>query len=165
MDAQHGGIATWDWHRARQLCLREAQRVLGSGPASEDAAQEAVLRAWRQRDRCRDPQRPWPWLRRIAHNEALRIAAAHPRHSALETVPEPAWPRHDPDAAEDAASELVDRMLTGLPSTDRRLLFLQHWEDRPISEIAARLQMPEGTVKIRLHRARAAMRRTIEQDP
>jgi RNA polymerase sigma-70 factor, ECF subfamily len=166
MDAllgQPAGVLAWDWRRARQVCLGETQRVLGAGPASEDAAQEAVLRAWRHRHRCRDPHQPGPWLRRIARNEAMRIAA-RPRDSPLDTVPEPEWHGHGSDPAEDAAADLAHRMLIGLPTTDRRLVFLQHWEDAPISEIAALLQLPEGTVKIRLHRARAAMRRMIEQD-
>lgn len=167
MDALSGQAAAtiaWDWRRAQQVCLGETQRVLGSGPASEDAAQEAVLRAWRQRDRCHDPARPGPWLRTIARNEALRIAA-RPRHSSLDTVPEPAWHGHGSDPGSEATADLAHRMLDGLPTTDRRLVFLQHWEDTPISEIAALLKMPEGTVKIRLHRARAAMRRMIEQEP
>jgi RNA polymerase sigma-70 factor (ECF subfamily) len=157
-----GGLA-WDWRRARQVCLGETRRVLGSGPASEDAAQEAMLRAWRHRHRCRDPHHPGPWLRQIARNEAMRIAA-RPRDSPLDTVPERDWHGQGSDAAEETTADLAHRMLTGLPTTDRRLVFLQHWKDAPISEIAALLQMPEGTVKIRLHRAREAMRRMIEQD-
>jgi RNA polymerase sigma-70 factor (ECF subfamily) len=167
MDALAGRPAAalaWDWRRARQVCLGETRRVLGAGPASEDAAQEAVLRAWRHRDRCGDPDRPGPWLRRIARNEAMRIAA-RPRDSPLDTVPDPEWHAPGSDPAEEAAAELAHRMLTGLPTPDRRLVFLQVWEDTPISEIAALLQLPEGTVKIRLHRARAAMRRMIEQEP
>src|SRR4051794_18534725 len=166
MDAllgQPGDALAWDWCRARQVCLGETRRVLGAGPASEDAAREAVLRAWRHRDRCAEPGRPGPWLRRIAHNEAVRIAA-RPRDSPLDMVPEPEWHVPGSDPAEEAASELAHRMLTGLPSTDRCLVFLQVWSDTPISEIAASLQMPEGTVKIRLHRARAAMRQMIEQE-
>src|SRR4051794_96395 len=117
MDARLGQprrALAWDWHRAREACLRETQRVLGSGPASEDAAQEAVLRAWRQRHRCRDPDHPGPWLRRIAHNEALRIAA-RPRDSPLDTVPEPEWHGRGADPADEAAEELAHRMLEGLP--------------------------------------------------
>lgn len=166
MDALRGRSPrlAWDWHRARQVCLHETQRVLGCGPASEDAAQEAVLRAWRQRDRCRDPGRPGPWLRRIAHNEALRVLA-RPRDAPLDTVTEREWNCHRSDPAQEATAELAGRMLDRLPSADRRLVFLQHWQDTPISEMAALLKMPEGTVKTRLHRARRAMRAMLEQDP
>jgi RNA polymerase sigma-70 factor (ECF subfamily) len=93
----------------------------------------------------------------------LRIAA-RPRDSPLDTVPEPEWHGQGSDPAQEATTDLAHEMLSGLPTTDRRLVFLQHWKDAPISEIAALLQLPEGTVKIRLHRARAAMRRMIEQD-
>ena len=154
----------WDWGRALQLCLRETRGVLGPGPAAEDAAQEAMLRAWRHRDRCHAPHDPGPWLRRIAHREALRIAARR-TDAALDGVAEPVWEGHGSDPAQVATADLVRRAVTGLAGIDRRLVFLQHWEDVPISEIAARLRMPEGTVKIRLHRARESMRRSLEQQP
>ena len=162
MDAPRRHLApAWDWDRVQRLCLREASRVLGPGAACEDAAQEALIRAWRQRGSCRDPANPGPWVRRIAHNEALRVVS-RPRDAGLDTVPEPVG-EHDVGAV--AAADLARRMVRRLPETDRRLLFLQHWEDVPISEIADRLQMPEGTVKIRLHRARASLRRMMEEDP
>jgi RNA polymerase sigma-70 factor (ECF subfamily) len=151
----------WDWATAQRLCLRETRRVLGPGAASEDAAQEAVLRAWRQRASCRDAADPSAWLRRIAHNEALRIVSRR-GDAALDTVAEPVG---EHDVAAVATADLARRMVRRLAEVDRRLLFLQHWEDVPISEIADRLQMPEGTVKIRLHRARARLRRMIEEEP
>src|SRR5919202_663348 len=60
--------------RARSRCLRETRRVLGHGSAAEDATQEALIRAWRQRGACRDPHRPGPWISVIARREALRLA-------------------------------------------------------------------------------------------
>jgi RNA polymerase sigma-70 factor (ECF subfamily) len=135
--------------------------VLGAGAAAEDAAQEAVLRAWRQRDRCRDPDDPGPWLRRIAHNEAVRIVS-RPSEAALDDAPEPAAHPGAGDPAAVLNGTVVRELVRTLGPIDRRLLFLQHWEDTPISEIASRMQMPEGTVKIRLHRARATLRRMME---
>jgi RNA polymerase sigma-70 factor (ECF subfamily) len=150
----------WDWAGARRICLAEARKVLGTGPAAEDAAQDAVLRAWRRRSTCREPHRPGPWLRQIARNEALRTAARTTERS-LET----------PLVADEASTsspldDLIAReMLTRLAPLDRQLLFMQHWEDAPIKEIAFRLRMPEGTVKIRLHRARMSLREMIERKP
>src|SRR3954468_258092 len=77
------GPASWDWLRLRALCLREAQRVLGRGAAAEDAAQEAAVRAWRQRSRRLPPARPAPWATTPARREALRIAA-QPRETPYE---------------------------------------------------------------------------------
>ncbi len=152
----------WDWSGARRLCLRESTRVLGPGQAAEDAAQEAIVRAWRQRDQCRDPSKPGPWLRRIAFNEAMRQASRRPEASLDElTAVADRLACHDADV-ETAA--YVRQLLTGLPLLDRRLLFMQMWADIPIHEIAARLRMPEGTVKIRLHRARSRLRHLMEDE-
>ena len=137
--------------------------MLGAGATAEDAAQEAVLRAWRQRSSCRDPGNPAAWLRRIAFNEALR---ALPRRGEVVVgeLGEGAGPA-SPDPAEATGVLGMREMVSRLQPVDRRLLFLQHWADVPVSDIAARLQMPEGTVKIRLHRARAQLRRMIEEEP
>lgn len=161
MDALHAEVrrsASWDWSHAHRVCLRESTRLLGPGPTAEDAAQEAVVRAWRQRRQCRDPSNPAAWLRRIAFNEAMRLAALR-TEAALEDIGESAT--ESPDST---TVLYVREMVDHLSPLDRRLLFLQHWADVPLHQIAVRLQMPEGTVKIRLHRARAQLRDLMEKD-
>jgi RNA polymerase sigma-70 factor, ECF subfamily len=150
-------VAVWDWEHARRVCLAAARRVLGASDAAEDAAQEAVLRAWRQQATCRDPADPGPWLRRIATNEALRIVARgkelpEAQDGALEPGPET------------SQALFVRDLVTRLEPADRRLLYLQYWADVPVRDIAQRLQIPEGTVKIRVHRARASLKRMIEDE-
>src|SRR3954453_18187781 len=78
-----GGAFEWDWGDLRQRCLRETRRVLGQGGAAEDATQEALIRAWGQRDSWQDPRRPGPWISTIAPREALRLAARHSRDRSL----------------------------------------------------------------------------------
>jgi RNA polymerase sigma-70 factor (ECF subfamily) len=130
--------------------------VLGAGDRAEDAAQEALLRAWRRQDGCRDRDHPGPWLRRIATNEALRIVSRD-REAADDLEIAIAGP--------DRAQELFVRdLVKRLEPADRRLVYLRYWADVPVDEIARRLQMPEGTVKIRLHRARASLRRMVEDE-
>jgi RNA polymerase sigma-70 factor, ECF subfamily len=130
--------------------------VLGAGDRAEDAAQEALLRAWRRQDGCRDPDHPGPWLRRIATNEALRIVSRD-----RETADDGEIAITGPDRAQELfVRDLVKR----LEPADRRLVYLRYWADVPVGEIARRLQMPEGTVKIRLHRARASLRRMVEDE-
>src|SRR5919197_3714887 len=94
--AHAAGPIGWDWSWARALCLREAQRVLGRNAAAEDAAQEAVIRAWRQQARCRTPERPAPWIATIARREALRLVAGD-RERPLDDVHGEESP--SPDAA------------------------------------------------------------------
>jgi RNA polymerase sigma-70 factor, ECF subfamily len=152
-----------DWLRVRQHCLAEALRVLNREDA-EEAAQEALLRAWRYRGARRSAG--WvPWVRTIARNEALRIAGQRRRFAQRE-VHEHAEP---PDPA--GASELegvvesvsVEALLRPLKQHERDLLRLRYEEDLTNLEISRRLGMPEGTVKVRLHRLRGRLKAGFEQ--
>jgi RNA polymerase sigma factor (sigma-70 family) len=61
------------------------------------------------------------------------------------------------DADPDERSTLLRALVDKLPERYRRTLTLHYYEDRSVSEVAAMLAMPEGTVKTTLHRARAAL--------
>src|SRR3954454_24268216 len=66
---------SWDWEELRRSALANSLQVLKSHQDAEDATQEALLRAWRARDRCDANDGPRPWMGRIARNEALRLGA------------------------------------------------------------------------------------------
>jgi RNA polymerase sigma factor (sigma-70 family) len=51
-----------------------------------------------------------------------------------------------------------------LPELDRKLIALRYERDQTYERIAARLAMPEGTVKVRLHRARRQLRQVLDDD-
>jgi RNA polymerase sigma-70 factor, ECF subfamily len=141
----------WDWTSVHGLALREARAVLGHGPDAEDAAQEAAIRAWRRRATCREA--PSGWIRAIARNEALRVAGRRSDTAPLE----------DADGVAGDAPSLTDpravRAAVGsLDHADRLLLLLRYWADLTQSEVARAMEMPEGTVKVRLHRARQRLR-------
>jgi RNA polymerase sigma-70 factor (ECF subfamily) len=146
---------SWDWATIRSLCLREAQRVLGSSTDAEDAAQEAAVRAWRRRGSCLDPSRPNPWVAAIARREALRIAGRR-RETALEDVPE---------LGQDAAGsdtiphgDALQAIFGGLTADDRLLLFGRYVQDLTHRELAQRSGLKEGTVRVRLHRLRSVLK-------
>lgn len=149
---------SWDWEQARRVCLAEARRVIGRRDQAEDAAQEAVLRAWRRRSTCRDPGNPGPWLRRIAAREALRIVTARAAAGDDAEAGDAGF------AAEWVTAAAVRELVAQLQPADRTMIFLQYWADAPIRDIARRLHMPEGTVKIRLLRARASLRRMLDDE-
>jgi RNA polymerase sigma-70 factor, ECF subfamily len=145
----------WDWANVRAVCLRETRRMLGPSCAADDAAQEATIRAWRYRTRCRNPARPEPWIAGIARREALR-AIAKRRDEPATTEWEVADPRQDP-------SELVEsldlwRAMSGMDGQDRRLLIGHYWQDLPNSELATQLGLAEVTIRVRLHRIRRLLR-------
>ena len=118
------------------------------------------MRAWRNQSSCRTPSTPLPWLVQITRNEALRLAARRQRRQASEV------PEEEPDRIASSDSGL-DRMLETVATQqalsilrpeERTLIELRYVEDLTQGQVAARLGVPEGTVKVRLHRARARLR-------
>src|SRR3954453_18099765 len=123
-----GGAFEWDWGDLRLRCLRETRRVLGNGGAAEDATQEALIRAWRQRDSCQDPRRSGPWVSTIARREALRLVVRHGHDRYLDiprTVGSPSADGSDGEAV-GAVRTAVER----LDPEDRWLVFAHYWQDR-----------------------------------
>lgn len=132
---------------------------------AEDAVQEAMARAWRKRHRCRRPEAPLPWLLQITRNEALRLLARRREDPRLVEI-ELAEPHHDAgDLSGDRLLVRVDvrRALSRLPAEDRGLAHLRYGEDLAQSRIAAVLDLPEGTVKVRLHRLRNKLRPDLSE--
>jgi RNA polymerase sigma-70 factor (ECF subfamily) len=150
-----------DWQAARATCLREALRVLRDRHDAEEAAQEAILRAWRHRDRCRSAA-AWPaWLRRIARNEALRVAERRRVRGGREApgVDEGAHAGPEPGPAD--RHGIVD-LLAPLRDHEREVIWLRYLEDLPVAEVGRRVGAPEPTVRVRLHRARLRLRAAVD---
>ena len=147
----------WEWGEAHRVCLRLAYRYASNPSEAEDIAQEALLRAWRRRSTLRDRACRKQWLATIVRNEAYR-QHARPR-------PDPADPLDAQEGAEDqqvlATVELADlhAALQRLDARERELLAMRYQLDLTQAEIARKLGIPEGTAKVRLHRARAHLRR------
>jgi RNA polymerase sigma-70 factor (ECF subfamily) len=133
-----------------------AYRYASNPSEAEDIAQDALLRAWRRRSTLRDSDRRNQWLATIVRNEAFR------QHARVR--PDPTSSIEFSEGAEDehvlAAVELADlhAALSLLSERDRQLLEMKYEEDLTQGMIARRLGIPEGTVKVRLHRARNRLR-------
>jgi RNA polymerase sigma-70 factor, ECF subfamily len=157
---------SWDWTAARARCLREAQRLLRDPLAAEDAVQEALLRAWRQRESCQRPDAPLAWMVQITRNEALRLIGRRRVRAERETPSaadvEAASAPDLPEA--DGRLDLLDlrRALSHVSTDERELLALRYGCDLSQPDIAEALAVPEGTVKVRLHRARKRVRKAME---
>lgn len=139
-------------------------RLVGDAADAEDLAQTAFLKAFRSLDSY-DPARAFhSWLFGIAHHAALDfLRARRPRELALDDADAPLdLPdgAAGPEAAAETSlrAELVERLLAALPPLYREVLLLRHGEDMSVEEVAAALRLPEGTVKVRLFRAREMMR-------
>jgi RNA polymerase sigma-70 factor, ECF subfamily len=154
------GSVEWDWSAVRAFCLREARRVLGTSAIAEDAAQEAALRAWRQRHRCVTPERPAPWIATIARREALRTLGRDAPEPLAEDDPGSAA---QPDSAEIELRADLRRTLAQQPLAERDLLFARFWQDRSLEEIARREGLNPATVRVRLHRSLRRMRKNLSE--
>jgi RNA polymerase sigma-70 factor (ECF subfamily) len=173
--AQHGDATAFgDLAQARiDHAYRLAVAILRSEMDARDAVQEALVLAWRHLPTLRDPTHFDAWLDRIVIN-ACRMSLRHRRVVRLREVDvgDPAELRPDVDVGlqragpADAVAEadLVRRAMGRLDVDKRAILVLHHVEDRPVNEIAAVLGIPSGTVKWRLHAARAALQRAFEEE-
>lgn len=132
--------------------------MLGRSADAEDAAQEALIRALRRRQTCEDPRRPGPWVRAIAHREALRIAALR-REEPLDAAPEPATNGYEEEAA--LTRITVRRLVARLPAPERALLHAVYWDDLAGAEASRRLGQTEIAARVRLHRARRLLERPL----
>lgn len=138
--------------------------------AAEDLLQETFVRVWRHIGRYEERGTFRAWLYRTATNLALselrrrRIANARPLgDEALEV----AEPREGPEAraagrARDAA---VARALASLDDEHRVVVLLRVREEMSVRDVARVLNVPEGTVKSRMHHAVRRLRAAIEEEP
>jgi len=155
-EVEDAATLTWDWPKARERCLREAQRYTRSPADAEDVVQEALLRAWKMRTKVRNTSHPMPWLLQITRNEALReIARSGRERDRAVLVPEPEGPPGRDDWPDRAAVRLdVQAAMRHLGQEEQALINLRYTDELTHSKIADLMNIPVGTCKVRLHRLR-----------
>jgi RNA polymerase sigma-70 factor (ECF subfamily) len=142
---------------------RTSLAILGNPADAGDAAQETFVSAWCHRDALRDPSLFDAWLGRIN----LNACRTQLRRRGRKRIRELELPHSDGDcdppapgkSVEDrtADAEAFDRAFARLSVDDRAVLVFHHLQDMPVAQIATALGIPTGTIKSRLHRARAAL--------
>ena len=142
-------------------CYRAAYLVVHDAAAAEDIAQESFLAAVRALDRF-DRRRPFgPCLHRIVVNRAIdwaraRALRAEVGEAALAGVP--ALPVRGPGARTDLLARLA-----ALSPEHRAVIVLRHLLEYTPGEIAELLELPRGTVNLRLRRGLDALRAGFEE--
>jgi RNA polymerase sigma-70 factor (ECF subfamily) len=148
--------------RYRDLTYEVALRIVRSPEEAEEVTQDAFVRAWRAIGGFREESRFSTWLYRIVSRRALDAAATARRRRErigdpveVETLPDPAAGR----APNVTDSLRLERILEDLAPVRRAVVTLFYLRERSVDEVAEILEMPAGTVKTHLYRARADLRR------
>jgi RNA polymerase sigma-70 factor (ECF subfamily) len=141
-----------------------AQRILRDVGRAEDAVQQTLVIAWRELPRLRDPDRFDAWLQRLLVNASYDEA----RRSHAWTANIRILPLDGPAGPDEGLSldnrDRLERGFRRLPPEQRAILVFTHYLGLSPTEIAARLGIPVGTTRSRLHYAHRAMRAAIEAD-
>lgn len=159
------------FQRDRAALVRLCAGISGCRDAADDLAQEALIEAWRNAHKLRDPNARQAWLHGIARNVCRRWLRA-------QGLEQERWPRNRVDwdvlsatVAEHAeAPELVERSelstllqsgLDQLPPRTRQILRERYLGDRSNTAIAASLDMSESAVGVALHRGKRQLRQAL----
>jgi RNA polymerase sigma-70 factor (ECF subfamily) len=157
--------------------LKLAERLLGERALAEDAVQDAFISAFRALARFEGRSSLKTWLHRITVNAALtklRQVKRRAEHSIDADLPEfdqydcrieAPWHYLAPleEVIEnDDLRDIVTAGINALPDSYRIVLHLRDIEGYDTSEVAEQLGISESNVKVRLHRARAALKKQLE---
>jgi RNA polymerase sigma-70 factor (ECF subfamily) len=153
--------------RHQRYVYNLAYRLLRDAHEAEDLTQEAFLRAWRGLGGYRGDARFTTWLYRIVTNlcynrmPGLRRQVAQAGDAALEALSAPQ--AHDPQDQVEASERRarVQAAIEALPDKYRLIVTLFYLQQLSYAEIAETLNLPLGTVKTHLYRARGRLKRLL----
>jgi len=144
---------------------------------ARECLQETFLQAFRAIERFEGRAKVSSWLHRIAVNAALmrlrsrkRKAEASiddliPHYNGSEERIDPAWQQpadSGPDLEAKDRKAIVHEAIAQLPENYRNVVILRDIQELSTDEAAAELNLTPGAVKVRLHRARAALKTLLE---
>lgn len=148
--------------------FRLCSSMLRDTSLAQDVAQEVFLRVWRHLNRYDAKSGALStWIYAIARNQCLTtLSKQHPAWASLDDaeVAQQVTQLTAPLERNDSASLAWLRSLVQtLPTAQRTCLLLYYFEDNSVAEVATLLDLPEGSVKTHLHRARQALREKLDR--
>ncbi len=136
--------------------FRLCYSMLGDRAQAEDAAQESFLRIWKSMDRYRGESAIGTWIFSITRNVCLTAISKRARVAPLEAA------EHLQPETPDRTRDIFD-LVRQLPENYRQVVMLFYMEDRSYDEVARMLDLPLGTVKTHLHRARQQLATMLKE--
>jgi len=157
-------LALRELHDAHAAVLwRFVVRLTGDRAGADDIVQETLLRAWRSPAiLAQDVSSTRSWLFRVARNLVIDEArSARRRHElTTEELPDPG----EGDRVDQVFEAiLIEQALAGLSFEHRAVIVHSYYGGRSIAETARELEIPEGTVKSRLHYGLRALRLALQE--
>ena len=161
-------------HGGRLLSV--ARRILGSSEDAQDAVQESFIKAFRAIHAFEERSQLHTWLHRILVNTALmklRARRRRPEESIDDLLPTFVADGHQAVESREWSDSLLEQKetagivrnaITRLPEPYRVVLVLRDLEERDTSETARILGTTTTVVKVRLHRARQALRTLLDRE-
>jgi RNA polymerase sigma-70 factor, ECF subfamily len=141
---------------SKRPLLAMAFVLTGDLAAAQDLTQEALLRTWMRWSRISKYDDPQAWTRRVLYN----LAVSKSRGDRVRQRATGEIPRSSP--APDETYLIVAAALRSLPENQVRALVLHDGAGMSISEVAAEMKVPEGTVKSWLSRGRASAAKAMD---
>ncbi|WP_406832284.1 sigma-70 family RNA polymerase sigma factor [Pedococcus sp. KACC 23699] len=148
----------WVYRTGFTSVARTVFLIVNDRAVAEEITQDAFLKLLQKWSVVSDYERPEAWTRKVAVRMAVRYVGRERSRPQRERRAQPLLadpPLPDPDVA---------RAVATLAPMQRAAVALYYWEDRPVLEIARILQVSESTVKQHLHRARARLAETLDEE-
>jgi RNA polymerase sigma-70 factor (ECF subfamily) len=154
-----------------QRLYRVARAILRNDGEAEDVMQDAYVRAYEHLDQYAGRAKFSTWLTRVAVHEALARQHRGNRYQELKPMSEREGDPMDgfaslaPDPEQQASNSeirtLLEEAVERLPDAYRTIFMLRDVEDMSTTDTAEVLEITEDNVKVRLHRARALLRKSL----
>ena len=151
------------WDRKIQGAI---YRIMGPEEDARDLCQETLLKAWQHPEVTGDPARsPRAWLFTVARNMIIDDKrSARFRNESMIPDPDQVHDLAGPDEVNAALDRMVlSSALSQLSADHRAVIRRSYYEGWTTAQIAADLEIPEGTVRSRLHYAVRALRLTLRE--
>lgn len=150
--------------RHERIVYNLAFRFMREPSLAEDMAQEAFLKAYRLLNGFRGDCSFSTWLYRVTCSVCLTELHRRKRRGEVELTPAYAGrAATDPDETSDVP-DLIRRCVTKLPERYASIITLYYLNEMPYEAIAESLNIPMGTLKTWMHRARLQLRKIVEKE-